>query len=337
MRQRLAPLKEVRVWRFGLYYFLVFGGFVALAGWLTPYYVSVYAMSLATAGLMTSIFAWPASVIRALGGWMSDRFGARRVMYWVLFTCVAGFALLCVPRMEIRSPGEGVLAFKPGTVKVASADRVVVADKAGTESVYPLRKKPEGFRTLAEQDADVLVLPSGTSWQEPAVAVGDAVKPKQVLARGTTHIYFQANVWIFTAILFLVGVMMGIGKAAVYKHIPEYFPDAVPVVGSIVGVIGGLGGFVGPILFGTMLQATGIWTTCWVFFLILSIVCLAWMHAVIRNMIARRAPAIAEHYEDRAATRDVGPGPVAMPGAPVARAYSTDSPPVAAAAAKGGP
>ncbi len=31
MRQRLAPLKEVRVWRFGLYYFLVFGGFVALA------------------------------------------------------------------------------------------------------------------------------------------------------------------------------------------------------------------------------------------------------------------------------------------------------------------
>jgi NNP family nitrate/nitrite transporter-like MFS transporter len=340
MRQRLAPLREVRVWRFGLYYFLVFGGFVALAGWLTPYYVSVYAMTLATAGLMTSIFSWPASVIRALGGWMSDRFGARRVMYWVLFTCVAGFALLCVPRMEIRSPGEGVLAFKTGTVKEVAADRVVVADKAGTESVYRLRTKPAGFRTLAEQDADVLVLPSGTSWQEPAIEVGAAVKPKQVLARGTTHIYFQANVWIFTAILFLVGIMMGIGKAAVYKHIPEYFPDAVPVVGSIVGVIGGLGGFVGPILFGYMLQGTGIWTTCWLFFLILSIVCLGWMHAVVRKMIAKRAPGIAEHYEDRGPAPDVGPDPVvlvlddaATPGAQPSR---TSVAPAPAVAAKGG-
>jgi NNP family nitrate/nitrite transporter-like MFS transporter len=328
MRRRLAPLGEMRVWRFGLYYFLVFGGFVALAGWLTPYYVSVYGMSLAVAGVMTSVFAWPASMIRVLGGWMSDKFGARRVMYWVLGTCVAGFALLCVPRMEIESPGEGVLAFKSGVVKEASPERVVVADKAGGESVYRLRPKPEGFRSLAQQDLDVLVWPTGTSWQEPVVAVGDAVKPKQALAQGTTHVYFQANVWIFTGILFVVGVMMGVGKAAVYKHIPEYFPNAVPVVGSIVGVIGGLGGFVGPILFGYMLQGTGIWTTCWLFFLLLSIACLWWMHAVIRKMIRARAPAIAERLEDRAGPQgpeDVGPGPVAMPGAPPTPAFAAPS------------
>ncbi len=59
LRQRLAPLRHMRVWRFGLYYFLVFGGFVALAQWLIPYYVSAYMMPLATAGLMASIFSLP--------------------------------------------------------------------------------------------------------------------------------------------------------------------------------------------------------------------------------------------------------------------------------------
>ena len=82
----LQPLRDVRVWRFGLYYFLVFGGFVALAQWLVPYYVNVYAMSIVTAGLMTSIFSLPSGVIRALGGWFSDLFGPRRVLYWVLAT-----------------------------------------------------------------------------------------------------------------------------------------------------------------------------------------------------------------------------------------------------------
>lgn len=81
LAQRLAPLAHMRVWRFGLYYFLVFGGFVALAQWLIPYYVNAYAMSVATAGLMAAIFSLPSGVIRALGGWMSDRWGARAVMY----------------------------------------------------------------------------------------------------------------------------------------------------------------------------------------------------------------------------------------------------------------
>jgi NNP family nitrate/nitrite transporter-like MFS transporter len=125
------------------------------------------------------------------------------------------------------------------------------------------------------------------------------VKGKQLLARGTTHVYFQANVWIFTGILLVVGIMMGVGKAAVYRHIPDYFPKAVGVVGGIVGVLGGLGGAVGPILFGYLLQGTGIWTTCWIFFLALSIVCLVWMHAVIQKMMRQRAPALSQQIEDR--------------------------------------
>ncbi len=57
-----------------------------------------------------------------------------------------------------------------------------------------------------------------------------------------------------------------------------------------VGVIGGLGGFLCPMLFGALLQRTGLWTTCWMFFFALSIVCLAWMHAVIQRMQREAAP-----------------------------------------------
>ena len=37
LRVMLQPLKQVRVWRFGMYYFLVFGCFVAFSQWLVPY------------------------------------------------------------------------------------------------------------------------------------------------------------------------------------------------------------------------------------------------------------------------------------------------------------
>ncbi len=94
------------------------------------------------------------------------------------------------------------------------------------------------------------MFPSLRFWQEPIVTANQDVAKKQLLARGTSHIYFQANIWIFTALVFIVGIAMGIGKAAVYKHIPEYFPKDVGVVGGIVGVIGGLGSFFCPIRFG---------------------------------------------------------------------------------------
>jgi NNP family nitrate/nitrite transporter-like MFS transporter len=90
---------------------------------------------------------------------------------------------------------------------------------------------------------------------------------------------------------------MGIGKAAVYKHIPDYFPQDVGVVGGLVGVIGGLGGFVCPVILGYLLQATGLWTSCWMFFLALVLFCLAWMHLVIRRMTVARTPEVAQHIE----------------------------------------
>ena len=277
MAQRLAPLRDVRVWRFGLYYFLVFGGFVALAQWLVPYYVNVYSMTVVTAGLMTAIFSFPSGVIRALGGWMSDRMGARSVMYWVLGSSCVIFVLLAVPRMDIRSPGEGILALRSGTVTAVSASQIVVGDRE-----YALDSQETANAGVEPEGA--LVLPTASSWHEPAVEVGDEVSRRQLLARGVTRIYFQANVWVFSGLVFVVGIVLGIGKAAVYKHIPEYFPANVGVVGGVVGVLGGLGGFVSPIMFGYLLRATGIWTTTWMFLALISVVSLVWMYVVIQRM-----------------------------------------------------
>ncbi|HJP27675.1 MAG TPA: MFS transporter, partial [Dehalococcoidia bacterium] len=97
LKQRLQPLKYIRVWRFGLYYFLVFGGFVALAQWLIPYYVNVYTMSIVSAGMMASIFSFPSGVIRALGGVLSDRMGPRTVMYGILIVTLISLVFLTVP------------------------------------------------------------------------------------------------------------------------------------------------------------------------------------------------------------------------------------------------
>jgi NNP family nitrate/nitrite transporter-like MFS transporter len=292
LMERLAPLKHLRVWRFGLYYFFVFGGFVALAQWLIPYYVNAYTMSLAFAGFMATIFNLPSGMIRALGGWLSDRYGARSIMYWVFGFSLLCCVLLCVPRMDIQSPGEGVMAFKSGTVTSATSTAVVV-DAVN----YAVRLKPEG--ELQKYDEKILVFPTFTFWQETVVKAGDVVKKRQLLARGITHIYFQANVWIFTVLVFALGLMMGIGKAGVYKYIPDYFPKDVGVVGGIVGVIGGLGGFFCPIIFGYLLRWTGVWTTCWMFFFGLVLVSHLWMHSVVRRMMREKAPVLARQIEDK--------------------------------------
>ncbi|MCA8938277.1 MAG: MFS transporter, partial [Planctomycetes bacterium] len=290
VKASLATLKHMRVWRFGLYYFLVFGMFVALAQWLIPYYVNVYAMSIVTAGLMATIFTLPSGVIRALGGTLSDKFGARRVMYWVLGLTLAAAVLLIVPKMDIFSPGQGVMAQAPGTVTEITDSSITVGDK-----VYTYERKPEAVQSKNQEGA--ALFPSSQVWQEPAVELGQEVKKKELLARGVTHIGFQANVWIFTALVFVIGITLGIGKAAVYRHIPDYFPSDVGVVGGMVGVLGGLGGFFGPMIFGSLLEWSGLWTTTWMFIAILTAVCLVWMHRVVQQLMRAKAPEMLRDLE----------------------------------------
>ena len=293
LKQRLAPLKEIRVWRFGLYYYYVFGGFVALAQWLVPYYLNVYSMPLATAGLMAAIFSLPSGVIRAIGGWMSDTWGARIVMYGVLISCLVSAILLSVPRMDIQSPGQGVMSLNDGVVTRVTGSSIVV----GVQEYKLKQKEEKDIITIADENKDLLIWPTFAFWQEPKVEAGETVQKKQILARGVTHIFFQANVWIFTILVFVIGIATGIGKAAVYKHIPDYFPKDVGVVGGIVGVIGGLGGFFGPIIFGAALKATGIWTTCWMLLAALIVVCLVWMHRTITKMMNESSPGLQHQFE----------------------------------------
>jgi predicted RNA-binding protein with RPS1 domain len=68
-----APLKNVQVWRFSLYYFFVFGAFVALSLWLPRYLIGVYGVDIKTAGMVAAAFSFPAVVFRAYGGHLSDR------------------------------------------------------------------------------------------------------------------------------------------------------------------------------------------------------------------------------------------------------------------------
>ena len=287
----LAPLKQVRVWRFGLYYFLVFGCFVAFSQWLVPYFVNVYALSLVSAGFCASLFSLPSGVIRALGGWLSDAYGARKIMYWVLGASVLCSVLLSVPKMKIYSPGKGITAKLGGTVGEVTSSRIQVGEYA-----YGMTEK-----TAASDDdppdADLLVWPRKTAWLEPVVQQGDKVKRRQLLARGTTRIFFQANVWIYAALVLVIGTVWGIGKAAVYKYIPEYFPREVGSVGGMVGLLGGLGGFFCPIAFGYLLEWTGLWTSCWVLMFLLSVACLAWLHKAVSAMMNQAAPPLAQRME----------------------------------------
>ncbi len=302
--ESLAPLKQKRVWRFGMYYFLVFGCFVAFSQWLVPYFVNVYHTTLVMAGLLAAFFSFPSGVIRALGGWLSDRFGARVVMYWVLGSSVAVSALVLIPQMEIISPGEGVTAKADGVVTAVGPKAI---DVGATQ--YDLQEMPAALVARAcnqcgdseqlqgwDGDKGTLILPTKDVWHEPVVTANQPVKHNELLAKGFTRIYFQANIWVFAVLAILLGSIWGIGKAAVYKHIPDYFPNQVGVVGGMVGVLGGLGGFVCPIIFGYLLRGTGIWTSCWMFVLGLSLLCLFWMHRVISGMTQR--PAGFEAQED---------------------------------------
>lgn len=97
LQQQLEPLGSLRVWRFGLYYFFVFGGFVALASWLPRYYIGVYGLDLSTAGMLTAVFSFSAAVFRMLGGVLSDRWGPRRVMYWTFGASLVCLFLLSYP------------------------------------------------------------------------------------------------------------------------------------------------------------------------------------------------------------------------------------------------
>ena len=103
--EQLAPLTEARVWRFGLAYYFVFGGFVALALWLPKYYIGEYGLDLKTAAFISMFFTLPSGVIRALGGWVSDRWGGDTVTWWVFWICIVCLFFLSYPATTLTVHG----------------------------------------------------------------------------------------------------------------------------------------------------------------------------------------------------------------------------------------
>lgn len=214
----LAPLRNVQVWRFSLYYFFVFGAFVALSLWLPQYLVRVYGLDIETAGVLAACFSIPASLFRAYGGHLSDTYGARRVLYWTFLVSIVATFILSYP----------------------AADYVIHG------------------------------------------------------AHGDIQFHLGMGLVGFTVTVFVLGFFMALGKAAVYKHIPVYYPNHVGAVGGLVGMIGGLGGFVLPILFGVLLDLTGLWTSCFMALFVVVAVSLIWMHFAVRQMErAVAGPALA--------------------------------------------
>ena len=214
---QLAPISKLQVWRFSLYYFFVFGAFVALASWLPRYYMGMYGLSLAQAGLFTTAFALPAGLFRALGGLISDRVGARMVMYATFVVSVIACFLLSYPQTDYAVHG----------------------------------------------------------------------------IRGIIHFSFGIPLSSFVGLTIVLGFFMAIGMAAVYKHIPVYYPQHVGAVGGLVGAIGGLGGFFLPIAFGMMNDITGVWTSCFMLLFLLVGAALIWMHGAIRYM-ERKVPGLRQ-------------------------------------------
>ena len=283
--QMLGSLKSVRVWRFGAYYFLVFGCFVTYSQWLLPNFMNVYQTSLVMGGMFATMFSLPSGVIRAFGGYLSDKYGARKVMYWVLSSSVVLSALLMIPKMDITTAGPGVMAGKKGTITSVSETNVTVGDKD-----FAINKKEE-------KTVENTIFPTKNSWQEVVVQQNQEVNKKELLAKGVTAIHFDANMWVYLILVVLIGISWGIGKAAVYKHIPEYFPSEVGIVGGMVGMIGGLGGFVGPIIFGYLLTSTGFWSSSWIFILIFSAICLIWMHRTVTKIMNDKQPELSKVME----------------------------------------
>jgi MFS transporter, NNP family, nitrate/nitrite transporter len=211
---QLTPLMKLQVWRFALYYFFVFGAFVALALWLPRYLIGVYGLDITTAGMLAAFYSVPASLFRAYGGHLSDRYGARKVMYWTFGVSLVCTFILSYPATDYIVHGiEGPITF-----------------------------------TLA-----IGVVP-------------------------------------FTILVFVLGFFMSLGKAAVYKHIPVYYPNHVGSVGGLVGMIGGLGGFVLPIAFGAMNDLTGVWTSCFMLLFGIVAAALLWMHFAILYMERKAYP-----------------------------------------------
>ena len=202
LADQLRALKDPKVMRYCQYYSIVFGGYVALALWMTKYYVEEYGFNLQSAALLAACFSLPGGVLRAMGGWMSDKWGAQSVTWWVMWVSWVCLFLLSYPQTEL-------------TIQTINGPQVY--------------------------------------------SIG-------------------LNAWVFTILLFIVGIAFAFGKASVFKYISNDYPDNMGAISGIVGLAGGLGGFILPIMFGALVDLTGIRSSSFMLMYGVVWVSLIWMY-----------------------------------------------------------
>ena len=199
---QLKMLKDPRVLKYCQYYSIVFGGYVALSLWMVQYYVGEYGLDIRAAALLAACFSLPGGVLRAAGGWLSDKYSAHAVTWWVMWVSWICLFLLSYPQTD----------FTITTVN------------------------------------------------------------------GPTTFHLGLNVYTFTILMFILGISWAFGKASVFKYISDEFPDNIGTVSGIVGLAGGLGGFVLPIMFGALMDLTGIRSSAFMLMYGVVWISLIWMY-----------------------------------------------------------
>ena len=181
LSEALRPLRtEPLTWLLSLFYFVTFGGFVALGIYMPSLLKEVFHLSPADAGARTAGFVVVATAARPIGGWLSDRLGGARLLTWV-------------------------------------------------------------FLALA------------------ALAFGLA----------------SDSMSLFTPAALGIAFFLGLGNGAVFKLVPQFFPDQVGTVTGLVGAAGGLGGFFPPLVLGVLKDQVGSFTPGFVLLALFALVCLA--------------------------------------------------------------
>jgi MFS transporter, NNP family, nitrate/nitrite transporter len=199
---QLKALKDPRVLKYCQYYSIVFGGYVALSLWMVQYYVGEYGLDIRVAALLAACFSLPGGVLRAVGGAMSDKWGAHSVTWWVMWVSWIALFLLSYPQTDF-------------TVMTVN---------------------------------------------------------------GPATFHIGLNVYAFTVLMFILGIAWAFGKASVFKYIADDYPGNIGAISGIVGLAGGLGGFILPILFGALMDITGIRSSAFMLMYGVVWVSLIWMY-----------------------------------------------------------
>lgn len=179
-------LRDSRIWRFSLYYYFVFGCFLALLLWLPHYYMTAYQLPMDQALSFTLFFVATSSMVRGLGGYLAQRFGSRTINWSVFWICLCCLFFLSYP---------------PTDLVIRGIDKQVA-------------------------------------------------------------LHIEINVWLFTALLFVVGIAQGLGRASVYSLLYRYYPHQFGAASGIVSSAAATGGFTLPVLFGLSQDLLGIYSGC---------------------------------------------------------------------------